>query len=161
MSSLTVFRYDDAGVAERVAAKLQDLQTQELLQIRDFAIVSWPQGDKKPKTRTAVNTGAAGAVDGAFWGLLFGIIFFVPLLGAALGGALGALSGSMVDVGINDEFIKKTRASVTEGTSALFLLTDQAVIDRIAAEFSDFPHGELIASNLTTEQEASVRELFG
>lgn len=161
MAALTVFKYDDAGTADTVVAKLLELQKQELIKIDDFAVVTWKDGDKKPKTRNAVNTGGAGALDGAFWGMLFGIIFFVPLLGAAIGAAFGALSGSMVDFGINDDFIKKTRESVTEGTSALFILTERAVIERIADELADFPRAELVASNLTSEQEARVKQYFG
>ena len=57
---------------------------------------------------------------GAFWGMLFGLIFFVPFFGLAVGAAMGALSGKFNDYGIDDNFIKQTRAKVTEGTSACF-----------------------------------------
>ena len=67
----------------------------------------------------------------AFWGLLFGLIFFVPLLGAAIGAATGALAGSLTDVGIDDEFINKVRDQITPGTSALFVMTSDAVVDKV------------------------------
>ena len=76
-----------------------------------------------------------GALGGGFWGLLFGLIFFVPLLGLAIGAASGALFASMADVGISDQFIKSVRDKVTPGTSALFLLSSDAVIDRVKEEF--------------------------
>ena len=41
----------------------------------------------------------------------------------AVGAAAGALAGSLADYGIDDDFIKNVREKVTEGTSALFLLT--------------------------------------
>ena len=78
----------------------------------------------------------AGALGGGFWGLLFGLIFFVPLLGAAIGAATGALAGSLTDVGIDDEFINKVRDQVTPGTSALFVMTSHAVVDRIQEGFA-------------------------
>ena len=56
---------------------------------------------------------------GSFWGLLFGLIFFVPLLGMAVRAGLGALSGSMTDVGIDDDFIRTIRDEITPGRSAL------------------------------------------
>ena len=68
-----------------------------------------------------------GALQGAFWGMLFGLIFFVPFFGLAVGAAMGAMAGKLTDYGINDDFIKQTREKVTEGTSALFLMTTQAV----------------------------------
>ena len=67
--------------------------------------------------------------------MLFGLIFFVPLLGLAIGAASGALFGSLADVGISDSFIKSVRDQVTPGTSALFLLSSDAVIDRVKEEF--------------------------
>ena len=96
---------------------------------------------------------------GAFWGFLFGLIFFVPLLGAAIGAAMGALTGSMSDVGISDKFINDVKQRVTPGTSALFLLSSDAVIDRVKGAFQG-TQAELIASNLSSEEEAKLREAF-
>lgn len=48
---------------------------------------------------------------------------------------------------------------VTEGTSALFLLTSDAVMDRVHAAFEG-QQMELIASNLSAEQEAELRATF-
>jgi uncharacterized membrane protein len=48
---------------------------------------------------------------------------------------------------------------VTPGTSALFVLSSDAVIDRIKDVFQD-SEAELIASNLSAEQEAKLREVF-
>jgi uncharacterized membrane protein len=77
----------------------------------------------------------------------------------AIGAAMGALSGKMADYGIDDEFIKKTRESVTEGTSALFLLSSEAVTDKVLAELKGMKF-ELIASNLTKEEEDELRAAF-
>jgi uncharacterized membrane protein len=65
----------------------------------------------------------------------------------------------MADYGISDEFIKKTREEVTEGTSALFLMTSDAVLDKVTAELKGFDF-ELIASNLTKEQEEQLMAAF-
>jgi uncharacterized membrane protein len=153
-------KFDDPSGADQALGLLDSLQKQNLLRVLDAAVVTWPSGEKKPKTRQMHSTTGAGALNGSFWGFLFGLIFFVPLLGAAIGAAMGALSGSLVDVGINDDFIKKTREQVTEGTSALFLLSQDAVVERIADEFKNLPKFELIASNLSAEQEARLNEAF-
>ena len=105
--------------------------------VRDAAVVSWEEGKSKPKTRQLHDAKMGGALGGGFWGLLFGMIFFVPLLGLAIGAAAGALAGSLTDVGISDSFIKQVRDKVTPGTSALFLLSSDAVFDRISGEFAD------------------------
>ncbi len=72
---------------------------------------------------------------------------------------MGALSGKMADYGIDDNFIKQTREKVTEGTSALFLMTSDAVQDKVLDELKGFDF-ELIASNLTKEQEEQLMAAF-
>ncbi|MFB2880014.1 DUF1269 domain-containing protein [Floridanema aerugineum] len=161
MTTLTVWKFHTADGADKALAKLVELQKQELIEIADAAIVSWPQGRKKPKTRQAVDLVSTGAIDGAFWGMLFGLIFLMPIVGMALGAALGAMSGSFSDYGINDDFIKDVKAKVTEGTSALFLLTGKVTLDKVEAAFSSDEKGELIQSNLSAEQEAKLKEHFG
>jgi uncharacterized membrane protein len=131
-----------------------------LINVQDAAVVSWEVGKKKPKTRQLSNLAAAGALGGAFWGMLFGLIFFVPLLGAAIGAGIGALTGSLTDVGIDDGFINSVKERVTPGTSALFLLSSDAVMDRIKGEFPNMGNADLIASNLSAEQEDKLREVF-
>ena len=159
MATLSVLKFTEADGADRMISRLEDLQKMQMIKIEDAAIVSWPEGQKKPRTRNLSSMTGLGAMDGAFWGLLLGLIFFVPLFGAALGAAMGALSGSMADVGIDDDFIKKVREYVTEGTSALFLLTSDAVVDRVkeAVEGIDF---EIITTNLPKEEENKLRETF-
>src|SRR5687768_4998443 len=161
MATLTVWRFDGASTAQEAVSLFTSLQKQELIRIHDAATVSWEPGKKKPKTRQLHSLAGAGAMGGMFWGMLFGLIFFVPLLGAAIGAATGALAGSMADVGIDDDFIKSARDKITPGSSALFLMTSDAVPDKIKAAFADRGlHAELVQSNLSAEQEAALREMI-
>ena len=159
MATLTVWKFDSAAGAEQALDLLQRLQKQELIQINDAAYVYWPVDRKKPKTEQLHNLTGAGALGGSFWGLLFGLIFFVPLLGLAVGAAMGALAGSMSDVGIDDEFIGKVRDNVTPGTSALFVMTSNAVADKVIDEFKD-SGATLVSTNLSQEQEDKLRAAF-
>ncbi|HSQ27035.1 MAG TPA: DUF1269 domain-containing protein [Anaerolineales bacterium] len=159
MSTLTVLKFSSPEGASQMLNKLGELQKAQLIQVLDAAIVTWPEGKKAPKTRQALNLPALKALDGAFWGMLFGLIFFVPFFGLAVGAAMGALSGKMADYGISDDFIKSTREKVTEGTSALFLLSSNAVEDKVLAELKGIQF-ELIASNLTKEEEDQLRAAF-
>jgi uncharacterized membrane protein len=161
MSTLTVWKFKTAEGADKALTKLESLQKQQLIQVLDAAIVSWPQGRQRPKTYQAMNTVGAGAMGGAFWGMLFGLIFFAPLLGMIVGATAGALSGRFTDYGIDDSFIKDLQSKVTEGTSALFLLTGQVTVDKVEEAFAQDEKGELIQSNLSKEQEAKLREDFG
>ncbi len=159
MATLTAWKFDSPYGADDALATLEKLQSEALIQLQDAAVVSWEPGRKKPVTHEMHSTKKAGALGGAFWGFLFGLIFFIPFLGLAIGAASGALLGSMADVGISDSFIKSVREKVTPGTSALFLLSSDAVIDRVRAEFKD-TKAELISTNLSGDQEAKLREAF-
>src|SRR3954453_5706134 len=159
MATMTVWKFPTAEGAAIAEDTLKDLQRRELIQIHDAAIVTYPEGAKKPKTRQLRSLTGAGALGGAFWGMLFGLIFFVPLLGLAIGAGMGAMTGSMTDVGIDDSFIKRMRAEIQPGTSAMFLLTTGAVVDKVKAAFA----GQdivLVESNLSGEQEDRLREVF-
>lgn len=159
MANLTVFKFPNTEGADNMLSTLEGLQKQQLITVLDAATVVWPADKKKPKTRQLYNLAGAGALTGTFWGMLFGLLFFAPFLGAAIGAAMGALSGSMADVGIDDRFIKEVKEKVTPGTSALFLMSSGAVIDRVSEALKGQSF-ELIASNLTAEQEAKLKELF-
>lgn len=159
MATLTVFKYETPDGAAKLLEKIKSMQKMQLIKLQDAAIVTWPEGSKAPKTKQLINMAGAGALQGAFWGMLFGLIFFVPFFGLAVGAAFGALGGKMADYGIDDDFIKGVRDQVTEGTSALFLLTSDAVQDKVADELKG-EQFELIASNLTKEQEAELMAVF-
>jgi len=160
MATLTAWKFASPYGADDALATLEKLQSEQLIQVQDAAVVSWEPGRKKPKTRELHSMKKAGALGGGFWGLLFGLIFFIPILGLAIGAATGALFGSLADVGISDDFIDRVREKVTPGTSALFLLSSDAVMDRVTAEFRD-ADAELISTNLSAEQETKLREAFG
>jgi uncharacterized membrane protein len=159
VATLTVWKFDTPNGAEQAYRVLGSLQSQQLLKLHDAAWVEWEPGKKKPKTHQAASPTAGGAAMGALWGLLFGLIFFIPLLGAALGAAGGALAGSLTDVGIDDQFINEVRQQVTPGTSALFLLTSDVVLDKVREAFPG-GHAQLVSTNLTSGQEAKLREAF-
>ena len=159
MATMTVWKFPTANGAEMAERTLTDLQRRGLIQLQDAAIVTYPEGAKKPKTRQLANMTGAGALGGAFWGMLFGLIFFVPLLGLAIGAGIGALTGSMTDVGIDDAFIKRMREEIKPGTSALFVLSSDAVLDKVKDAFEG-QSMVLVESNLSGEQEDKLRDVF-
>ena len=160
MAMLTVWTFGTAEGAEESTKLLHDLAEQDRTAVRDAATVSWAAGTGKPRTRHIDDLADAEALGPAFWGLLFGMLFYVPLLGAALGAATGALSGSLADVGIDDGFINRVRDEVTPGTSALFVLTSDGVVDRVREAFTGADAPRLLSTGLSAEQEAALREVF-
>ena len=131
-ATLTVLKFAAVDGAEKGLKLVEDLQKQALITLHDAAVVAWPAGAQKTqKPSTWATSRAPGALTPAFWGMLFGLIFFVPFFGMAIGALLVGLSGHFADYGIDERFVKDVRVKVTEGTSALSLLTSDAVTDRV------------------------------
>lgn len=71
----------------------------------------------------------------------------------------GALGGAFTDVGIDDYFISSVRTQIQPGTSALFVMMSDAVVDKVHDAFGEL-HPELIHSNLSDDEQARLREVF-
>ena len=73
---------------------------------------------------------------------------------------MGALMGHFANYGIDEGFMDQVRSKVTPGTSALFLLTSEAVLDKVADAVKG-QQFEIIQTNLSKDQEAQLRADFG
>ena len=159
-AALTVWRFDDENGAQEAGRTLGELERRGALRVLDAAVVTWPADASRPRTSQVVSSRASGALGGSFWGLLLGIIFFAPVLGLAVGAAAGALGGSLREAGIGEAFIRQVRDEVAPGTSALFVMTSDVVLEQVRAAFLAH-HPTLLHTDLTPEQDAALREYFG
>lgn len=155
MSTLVVVGYDDPYKAEEIRLKLRKLQSEYLLDLED-AVVAVKDEKGKIKLHQAVNLTAAGAVSGGFWGSLIGLIFLNPLLGFAMGATAGAVSGALSDFGINDNFMKELAATMTPGSSTLFVLITKSTPDKVLEELKG-TGGRILKTSLSNEDEAKVQ----
>jgi uncharacterized membrane protein len=160
MATFTVWKFDAPDGAGRAERLMLDAESDGLVTIVDHAVVSWPDGAKRPTTtHSEADELRRDAGWGAFWGLLFGALFFMPLLGAAAGAAIGAIHKAMEHVGISTEQMEILRWQIVEGTSALFLLTDGADLDRLGERWQA-THAVLIDTNLTDVEQARMLGAF-
>lgn len=155
MSTLVVIGYDDPYKAEEVRLKLRKLQSEYLIDLED-AVVAVKDSAGKVKLHQAVNLTAAGAVSGGFWGSLIGLIFLNPLLGLAVGATAGAVSGALTDLGINDDFMKELAATMTNGSSALFVLVRKATPDKVLEEIKG-TGGKILKTSLSHDDETKLQ----
>ena len=130
MSDLIVVAFPTEAKAEEVRQKLLAMQKEYLIELGD-AVIAEKDANGHIKLHQMINTTAAGAVGGAFWGTLIGLIFLMPLAGAALGAASGTIGGALTDLGINDQFMKDTAATIQPGTAALFVLACKVAGDKV------------------------------
>ena len=85
----------------------------------------------------------------------------MPLVGAALGAASGALSGYMVDLGINDQFMKDAAQSLNAGNAALFVLIRKMTADKVLEDLKGVGGTVLRTSFDHTKEEALRAALAG
>jgi uncharacterized membrane protein len=159
MTTLVVIGYEDQFKADEVRLTLLKMQKDYLIDLEDAAVAV---KDQKGKVRLhqAVNLTAAGAVSGGFWGSLIGLMFLNPLLGFAVGAASGAVSGALTDVGVNDNFMKELAATMSPGSSALFVLVRKATPDKVLDEVKG-TGGKVLKTSLSHEDEAKLQAALG
>ena len=97
---------------------------------------------------------------GALWGLLFGAMFAVPVLGVAAGAATGGLLKAREGLGITEEQLGRIKEQITEGTSALFVVTESADLDKLGERLRGW-HSKLLETNLTAGERQILRETVG
>jgi uncharacterized membrane protein len=137
MATVTVLKFSYPDGAADALSVVQSLEKEHLIRLLDGAVVSWPVGQSSPATKHLVT----------------------PLLVTVIRAAFGALGNAYRDYGFDDTFIDQVRREVREGTSALFLMTENAVLDRVADAMKPLKF-EIFATNLSKEQEQQLRDAF-
>lgn len=65
--------------------------------------------------------------------MFFGLVFFMPFWSSAIGAPSGAIIGLFGAYDIDKRFLKSVNEQVTEGASALFVMSSDIVIDEVTA----------------------------
>ena len=158
MSDLIAVAYPDKKTAEEVRDRLLRLTNEHVIELEDAVIVDRDENGKV-KLHQVHSPAARGAVGGAVWGGLIGLLFLAPLLGMAVGAAAGGASGAMVDVGVNDDFMRELGHKLPAGGAALIVLVRKVTPDKVVPQISEFG-GEVLQTSLTDEAEERLREVL-
>jgi uncharacterized membrane protein len=160
MTTFTVWKFEDPTGAERAASALREAQDDGLVKVLDHAVVTWPEGESEPRTKHSHDDSRRGAGWGAFLGLVTGAMFALPVVGAVGGAAVGAAIKKGEGTGITKDELQRIREQLSEGTSALFAVTDEGNLDRLGERFRGMDK-TLISTNLTDAERETLIETFG
>jgi uncharacterized membrane protein len=160
MTTFTVWKFDDPAKAEKAASIVRNAAGDGLVKLVDYAVLTWPPGAAQPETHHEHERMRHTTGWGLFWGVVVGGLFLVPVVGGVVGATVGAIAKATAGTGISREELEKIRLEITEGTSALFLVTDHGDLDRLGERFHGL-HNKLIATNLTKEEQEILLETFG
>ncbi|MGZ4230125.1 MAG: DUF1269 domain-containing protein [Solirubrobacteraceae bacterium] len=158
MATLVAIGYPDRGTAEQARGTVMQLEQELIIQVDQVASIDRDQEGKYHVHTTHGGASAGGgAVWGGFWGFLFGLLFFIPLFGLALGAGMGALFGHFGEKGIDKAFQQQVRDHLQPGTSALFLIIEQATPDKAIAALQQYG-GTVIKTSLSDEDTKKLQD---
>jgi uncharacterized membrane protein len=158
MATLVAIGYPDETTAEAARQTVAGLEQDLVIQADQVAAIRRDREGKYHITTTHSGSSAGGgAVWGGFWGFLFGLIFFVPFAGMAIGAGLGALFGHLGEKAIDKEFQEQVREQVQPGTSALFMIIEEATPDKAIAALKGYG-GTVIKASLSEEDTQKLQE---
>src|SRR6201987_4678540 len=158
MATLVAIGYPDQGTAEQARQTVQGLEADLVIQADQVASISRDlEGKYHVHTTHGGASAGGGGVWGSFWGLLFGLLFFVPFAGLAFGAGFGALFGHLGEKGIDKAFQEQVRDYVKPGTSALFMVIEQATPDKAIAAMQQYG-GTVIRTSLSEEDTKKLQD---
>jgi uncharacterized membrane protein len=160
VTAFTAWKFETVDGAAHAVDALTEAQADGLLTIVDHAVVTWQPGAEKAELHHAHDDKWRGTGLGALWGFLAGALFFVPVLGAVAGAAVGAVAKSVSALGLDEQQLQMLRKEITPGTSALFVVTENADLDRVAERLHGL-HWRLMSTNLTAAERSSLLEAIG
>jgi uncharacterized membrane protein len=133
MSTLTAWRFSGTEGADDAVLRLKQLDGQDLIDLQDVAVLRWPQYSAEPLAQEHVTDE---------------------------GSKVSSLARKLRKAVIDSSMVESVKGDMTPGTSALVLLTSDAVVDTVARAFEGRGM-ELIRSDLSVQQEDQVRAAFG
>jgi uncharacterized membrane protein len=142
--------FDEPHKAEEVSLKLQELQSEYLLDLEEV-VVAVKDEKGKVKLRQAGNLSTAeDAFFAGFCGSLTALIFRNATAGAG--------SGALADVGITHHFMKELAGTLIPGGSALFVLVRRPSPDRerVLKELSGIG-GKILKTSVSHEDAAKLQ----
>ena len=158
MATLVAIGYPDQGTAEQARQTVQQLESELVIQADQVAAISRDlEGKYHVHTTHGGASAGGGAVWGGFWGMLFGLLFFIPFAGLAIGAGMGALMGHFGEKGIDKAFQQQVRDYMQPGTSALFLIIEQATPDKAIAALQQYG-GTVIRTSLSDEDTKKLQD---
>jgi len=159
MATLSTLICSNVGGAGAAQAEFRVLGGSGLLALRDAATMVWHPGDRLPALRQAEELQCCVPMGSGFWHLLFTHLFILPVAAAEAGLPPRSPISSLAGLGIQDDFLQTAQRRLGPGTSALFVLTDDANVDPIIGLLADLPF-TVTSTNLSTRQLEALRAAF-
>jgi uncharacterized membrane protein len=157
---LVAIVFDKITRAEEVLLNVVHLQQEGSIRLRDAVIAVKDTGGRTKIHQTVDISTGKGALAGGWWGLLLGTIVGGPvggLVAGAISAGGGALYGKLVDVGLDDGWIRQMAEWLEPGTSVLLLLVAELDLDAVLRELRRY-EGRVVTTTFPDEVRAQLEE---
>jgi uncharacterized membrane protein len=131
--STTAWRFSGTEGADAAVLRLKQLDSQELMDVQDVAVLRWPQYASAPQLQEHVTDEGNNKAS--------------------------SLAKRIRKAGIDGAMIQSVKDDMKLGTSALVVLSVDAAIESVAKAFEGQAM-ELIRSDLSVQQEDALRAAF-
>lgn len=133
--------FDKPSRAEEALLTVVHLQQEGQVALTDAVVAIKDEQGKVHIRQTVDPTPGRAALGSSIWGLLLGSILGGPVGGLVVGGAFAggaALSAKLVDLGLDDGWVKEVATWLDPGTSALLLLVSGGATPTLLAELKRY-----------------------
>ena len=160
VSRMIVLGFADESAAFELRSLLYNLEDAQMIELGDAVVVT-RSAQGKVRLHQSMNLGALYTATGSLSGYVVGMLFLNPLFGSLAGAGLGAVIGKVADHGIPDPFMKELGATLTPGSSALFLAVRKSDPEELLKRLQPFAgKGKLLQTTIPAEDEATLRRFF-
>jgi uncharacterized membrane protein len=151
-TEMFVVSFEDEAKAKEVLEALEELKDQQLVELGNAAVIRRSaEGDVDIEETADMDT-KEGAIAGAVAGGLLGMLTGKGLVGGALLGAGGgALAAKGMDLGIDDDFLKKVGEGLQPGSSAIVATVEFTDAEAAMEALDRFSGGTILHTTLQPE----------
>jgi uncharacterized membrane protein len=148
---MIVVSFDDENRADEVLDTLKQMEDTAVVDLKSGAVVVRDASGKVTIKETSDFDAKQGAIGGALAGGVLGLLGGGLLKGAILGAAGGAVAGKVIDLGLDDDFLKEIGDSLGTSTSAVVALVDFDQVDQAMEELDRFEGGTILHHTLSDD----------
>lgn len=157
MVTLLVIACETESGAGELIEDVRGLQKQQLITLADAAgIVRSLDGSIQVSQVNSLV--GAGALGGAFWGLFAGLLLWQPWGDQTARSPAARMPAG--DCGLDEAFVDAMVRTIGEGHSALILLVDYMVEEKVMACLTR-PEATILRTDLSRSDQAKLRKAFG
>ena len=148
---MIVVSFGDENRADEVLDTFKRMEDMAVVDLKSGAVVVRDAEGKVTIKETSDFDAKQGAIGGAIAGAVLSLLGGSLVKGAILGAAGGAVAGKVIDLGLDDDFLKEIGDSLGTSSSAVVAMVDFDQLDQAMEELDRFEGGKILHHTLDAD----------